>query len=243
MRLAGQTVWITGSGTRLGRAMALACAREGADVVVHYRTSRDGAEQTESEIRAMGRRTLVVQGDVGSPADVERMVGEVEVAMRGLTALVNSAATFHKADFASITEAEFFASIRTNLYGPFLLTQRALPLLRQASPGRVVNITDWAVDRPYRHYAAYMAAKGGLATLTEALARELAPEVLVNAIAPGPIMAPDNMETIVAERIAARTPTGRWGSPESVAAALVYTLESTDLCGSTITVDCGRRLG
>jgi pteridine reductase len=236
-------VWVTGSGRRLGREMSIGCAREGAAVVVHWHKSRDEAEQTTSEIVALGGEAMVVQGDHGSPADVSRIINEIVGRFGRLTALVNSASVFEPAAFADISEDDFFETVRTNLYGPFLCAQKALPHLREASPGRIVNITDWAVAKPYRGFAHYMAAKGGLDTLTRAMARELAPQILVNAIAPGPVLEPDDMREDLRRRIVGKTPIGRWCGTESVVRALIFILSSGDLCGETIFVDGGRRLG
>ncbi len=243
MRLHGQIVWITGSARRVGRAMALACAAEGAAIAVHCRASLSEAEATAREIQDMGSRAIVVQGDHSIEADVARMTAEIEAGLGGLTALVNNAATFPKRRFEDITPAEFDAVVAANLRGPFLCARACLPMLRQASPGRIVNITDWAVERPYRHYAHYMAAKGGLHTMTRALARELAPGILVNGIAPGPVLEPEDLDPITREIILKRTPTGRWGTPDSVAKALIFLLESVDVCGEIVTVDGGRSVG
>ncbi len=243
MRLKGQIIWITGSAKRVGRVCALACAREGADIVVHCRASRSEGEEVVREIEALGRRAMLVQGDHSESADVHRMVEEIGSQFGGLTTLVNSAAGFPRARFEDITEEDFFSIVRTNLWGPFLCAQAAVPLLRKARPGRLVNVTDWAVARPYRFYAHYMAAKGGLDTVTRALARELAPEVLVNAIAPGPVLEPPDLKAEDREKVLAKIPVRRWGTPEDVAKALVFLLESDFLCGETITVDGGRTVG
>ena len=243
MKLANRVVWVTGSARRVGRAIALECAREGADVVVHCHRSREEADGVAAEIQALGRRTLVVQGDHGQPADVTRMVAEIEGHFGRLDALVNSAAGYPLKPFEEIGEEDFFAIMRTNAYGPFLCTQKALPLLRKAAPGRVVNITDWALVRPYKGRAHYNASKGALNSITLALARELAPGVLVNAVAPGPVLEPENLSPTERAAIIARTTLKRWGTPDDVARAVVYLLESDYLCGETIVVDGGLRLG
>ncbi len=243
MRLAGQVVWITGSAKRLGREMALGCAREGADVVVHCRNSREEAEATASEIRELGRQCLVVQGDHSAPGDVDRMVSEIAGEFGKLNGLVNSASEFPQKNFEDVSPEEFDQVIRSNLKGPFLCAQRALPLLRKSSPGRIVNITDWSVHRPYSRYSHYMASKGGLETLTLALARELAPGILVNGIAPGPMLEPEDLDSEIEAKIAEKSALGRWGKPESVVKALLFVLECEDLCGEVIRVDAGRYLG
>jgi pteridine reductase len=243
MRLHDKVVWITGSARRVGRVMALACAAEGAHVVVHAHRSVDEAHALAAEIRALGREAQVVLGNVGHAGDVRRMVDEISARWGRLDALVNNAATFPAIPFEATDEEDFFAVIRANLFGPFACAQAALPLLRAATPGRIVNITDWAVERPYRGHAAYMASKGGLDTLTRALARELAPDILVNAIAPGPVLEPEDLRPERRAAILARMPLGRWGTPIAVAQALLMLLENDSICGETIIVDAGRHIG
>jgi pteridine reductase len=194
-------------------------------------------------IRAKGRRAILVQGDHSDPAAVDAMVDSIRAEFGRLTALVNGASTFPQAPFESISETDFFQAIRDNLYGPFLCAQKALPLLRAAKPGRLINFTDSAHVRPYRQYAHYMAAKGGLHTLTLALARELAPDVMVNEIAPGPVLEPEDMTPERREATLRRIPLARWGTPQDVVRAVVFLLESDYLCGETICVDGGRMVG
>lgn len=243
MRLEGQVIWITGSAKRVGKECALTCAAEGADIVVHYRGSRAEAEATAEEIRALGRRALLVQGDQSSQEDVRRMMGEIREGFGRLTALVNSASAFPSKKFEDVTEEDFFSIISTNLWGPFLCAREALGLLRESRPARIVNLTDWAVARPYRNYAHYMASKGGLDVLTRALARELAPDVLVNAIAPGPVLEPPDISDENREKVLGKIPVGRWGTPDAVAKALLFLLESDFVTGETVTVDGGRTVG
>lgn len=243
MRLAGQKIWITGSGKRLGKTLALACAREGAHIAVHYHHSKQDAEVTVQEIRNLGCEAILVQGDVGDKEAVGRMVDEIDKQWGMLNGLVHSAAVFPNASFDQVSELEFFDTIRTNLFGPYCCTQAALPLLLKASPGKVIFITDAAVEKPHLYASHYMASKGGLETLSKALARELAPNVLVNSIAPGPILKPTAISPEMEEKILNRLPLGRWGSPESVSKALIFLLDSTDLVGETIVVDAGRRWG
>jgi pteridine reductase len=238
-----RVVWITGSGRRIGRGIALACARDGWDVVVHYRSSEAEAREVAGEIKALGRRALVVQGDQAVRADVERMVAEIRAGFGRLDALVNSAATFPRVSFDETTEEEYDAVLGANLRGPFLCSQVALPLLRAAKPGRIVNLTDCMLQRPYKHYAAYWCAKGGLDALTRALAVELGPDVLVNAVAPGPIIPPEGQSEEFTDAAVKRSPLKRWGNPEDVASAVVYLLNAGFVTGETITVDGGRSRG
>ncbi|CAN5307906.1 3-oxoacyl-ACP reductase FabG [soil metagenome] len=239
MRLKGQTIWITGSAKRVGRALALGCAKEGADIVVHCHKSRAEAERVAKEIRKLKRRAMVVQGDHGVSADVVRMVAEIKKEFGGLTALINSASVFPRKDFESISEEDFFGVIRSNVYGQFLCAQKSVTLLRRAKPGRIINITDASLKCPAAHYAHYFAAKGGLAALTKALAKELAPKILVNAIAPGrTIPAPDETGTMQ-KKLVERVPLKRWGGTEEILKAALFLLESEYATGETIAVDGG----
>lgn len=243
MRLERMKIWITGSAKRVGKAIALGCAKEGADIVVHCHSSREEAEETAEEIRALGRKVMIVQGDHGDTDSVRKMAAEIEKDFGGLDALVNSAARFPNKKFEEISEEDFFRIIRTNTWGPFACAQAALPMLRRANPGRIVNITDWAVQRPYRHYAHYMASKGGLSVMTKAMARELAPEILVNSVAPGPVLEPPDISDEERAKVLKKIPVNRWGTPESIVQAVLMILENDNLCGAEIVVDGGRSLG
>ncbi len=236
-------IWITGSARRVGRAIALACARAGWDVVVHYRSSEAEARKVAEEIEALGRRALVVRGDQSVRVDVERMVGEIRAGFGRLDALVNNAATFPRARFEDTTDDIYEDVLAANLRGPFLCSQIALPLLRAAKPGRIINLTDCMLQRPYKNHAAYWCAKGGLDALTRALAVELAPEVLVNAIAPGPVIPPEGQSEEFTDAAVRRSPLKRWGDPEDIAKAILFLLESDFITGETITVDGGRNIG
>lgn len=243
MNLANRIVWVTGSARRVGRVIALECARQGADVVVHCHRSRPEADATAAEIAALGRRVMVVQGDQGQPAEVSRMVAEIDAHFGRLDALVNSAAGFPLKPFAEISEDDFFAILRTNAYGPLLCAQKALPLLHRAAPGHIVNLTDWALHHPYKGRAHYNASKGALHSITLSMARDLAPGILVNAVAPGPVLEPEDLNPAERAAIIARTTVKRWGTPEEVAKAVIFLLESDYVTGETIVVDGGMRLG
>ncbi len=240
MRFENQIIFITGSGKRLGKEMALAFAKGGADIVVHCRSSREEAEEVRDEIKVMGRRALLVQGDQGVTADVERMIEEIEGTFGRLDTLINSAAGFPSVGFEKATEEDFFSIIRANLYGPFVVTQKALPLLRKSKLPRVINFLDWAVNRPYKYYSPYHVSKGGLWTLTLALAKELAPHVLVNGIAPGPVLEPPDYTGEMREKVLQGVPLKRWGTPKDVVKAAFYLQESDYVTGEILLVDGGK---
>ncbi|MEQ8822694.1 MAG: SDR family oxidoreductase [Sumerlaeia bacterium] len=236
-----KVVWITGSAKRVGRAIALELARHGAHIVVHCRSSREEADATAGEIHRLGRRALVVQGDHTRRTDVTRIVSEIDAEFGRLDALVNSASTFDKGHFEDIADEAFFQALSVNLHGPFLCAQLALPLLRRSSPGpaHIVNIVDWAVIRPYRFHSAYHAAKGGLDTLTRALAKELAPHIMVNSIAPGPMIPPPGTSDEEKAKVAENTLVKHWGSGEDIAHAARFLIESNFITGVRLPVDGG----
>lgn len=243
MPLAGRVVWVTGSAKRLGRAVALRCASEGADVVVHCNRSRADGEEVAAQIRTMGRRALLVQGDHADAAAVDAMAAAIDVEFGILHALVNCAATFPESEFTATTPEAFDAVIGANVRGPFLCAQRAVPLLRRAPLGHIVNLTDCMVARPTRRYAAYWCAKGGLDALTRALANELAPHILVNSVAPGPMIPAENENEENLEAAVKRSYLRRWGSPDDIADAVLYLLKSNFVTGTSMNVDGGRALG
>lgn len=242
--LTGKTVWVTGSARRVGRVIALDLARHGADIVVHCNRSRDEAEETAADIARLGRKAIIVQGDHGNRAAVERMVEQIGSAFAGgLYGLVNSAAAFPRKKFEDTTDGDFDRVIGANLRGPFLCSQLALPLLRRNDPAHIVNIVDCMLPRPYANFSAYWCAKGGLDALTRALANELRPAIRVNAVSPGPVLEPEGDGPEIREKILERTFAARWGTPEDVAQTVRFLLQGDFLTGVTIPVDGGRSLG
>lgn len=241
MDLKDKIVWVTGSAKRLGRAMALDLSRRGAHVIVHYSTSRAEAEETAAEIETMGRKTLIVQGDQSRVEDIRRIVREIDAAFGRLDVLVNSASTFKRTPIDEVTEAEWDASIDVNLKGPAFCALEAGKLIRREGGGKIINMADWAGLRPYRHYMPYLIAKAGIVQLTRILALEFAPEVMVNAIAPGPVMLPENMSDEEVRGVLRHVPLGRLGSANDIVATAAFLLEGSDyITGQVLCVDGGR---
>ncbi len=241
--LTDRIVWVTGSAKRVGRSIALECARSGADVVVHCNASRKEGEEVLRSVRDTGRRGLLVQGNHSIRGDVERMVGEIRAEFDRLDGLVNCAAAFPRKDFADVTDEDFDHAIGSNLRGPFLCSQLALPLLRRSDRAHIVNVTDCMLPRAYPRHSAYWCAKGGLDALTRALARELGPAIRVNAVAPGPVLPPEDYDDAAMRDRAEKTVLGKWGAPEDVARAVIYLLSSDYVTGTTMVVDGGRSIG
>lgn len=218
---------VTGAAKKLGRAIALALGQAGARVAVHYRSSRDEAEETAAQLGG----AALVQGD--QARDPERIVRDAAAALGGLDLLVCNAAQFEKVPSESLSRARFEAMLEANLTGPFLLMQAALPHLR-ATGGSIVTLLDvCGTAQVWKGYAHYAASKAGLAALTRLLALEWAPGVRVNGVAPGAISADD-------PALVKRIPLGRIGTPQEVARAVLFLASEPFITGQILTVDGGR---
>ena len=243
MDLKGKVVWVTGAAQRIGRAIALDLARRGADIVVHYHTSEAEAQSAAAEIEGLGRRVLLVRADLARVDEIKRVVGEIERGFGRLDALINSAANFIRVPWDEIDEAVYDRSLDVNLKGPAFCALEAAKLIRASGGGKIVNFADWAGFRPYKNYLPYLLAKGGMITLTHALALELAPEIAVNAVAPGPVLPPPGSSEAFIQTMIRQVPLQRLGSPEDIVATVAFLLEGSDyITGQVICVDGGRLL-
>lgn len=241
MEIAGRIALVTGGGHRVGRALCLALARAGADVVVDYNRSRAKAEETVAEIRALGRRAVAVQADVTRENALDTLL-ESARGLGGLDILVNSASVFRSAPLNEITRAEWDRVLAINLTAPFHLSRVAAPLLAEGDGGVIVNIADLSAFQPWPSYAHHSVSKAGLVHLTRVLALALAPAVRVNCIAPGTVLPPETYSAGELERDRARTALGRIGAPADVARALLFLVESDFITGEVVVVDGGRLL-
>jgi len=245
MDIAGKVVLITGA-RRVGAEVATTLAGRGADIALAYNRSRAEAEDTSAAVRATGRRALAVQADLGDAAGCEALVGQVTRELGRLDVLVNMASMYARQPFDALTAEAFDRSLAVDLRAAFLCALAAVPHLRQAGGGRIINFSDWLArsGRPrYKGYLPYYVAKAGVMGLTEALALELAEDgILVNAIAPGPILAPPGLGDEEMEAVERATPVGRWGGAGEIAKAVVALIESDFITGETIRVDGGRHI-
>lgn len=245
LSLESRVVLITGS-KRIGAAVAVAVAARGADVALVYQNSEAEAQAAASDVRAAGRRALVVRADVSRPEGARVIIGEVERAYGKLDVLINMASVYRKTAIDALDADEWRRQLAVDLDGSFYVSTAALPLLRRQQRGHIINITDWlaASGRPrYLGYLAYYVAKCGVKALTEALALELAPDrIQVNAIAPGPILAPPGTTAEEEQAVIKATPLGRWGGPEAIVDAVLAILSSDFMTGETIRIDGGRHL-
>ena len=236
--LAGKVVLVTGAAKRVGRGIALALARRGARVAIHYHTSAAEARATATECGG----AELFQANLENVAEIVRMVCEVETRLGCLDGLVNNAARFTSFDPLEIGEADWDSIHAVNLKAVFFCSQQAARIMRRQGGGRIVNISSLGGILPWARHAHYCASKAGLIMLTRALAKAWAPEITVNSVAPGVIP----FEDIDAEglRMIGRTPAGRGGTPEEIAEAVIYFLEASNfVTGQVLAVDGGLSLG
>jgi NAD(P)-dependent dehydrogenase (short-subunit alcohol dehydrogenase family) len=229
MELANKVALVTGSSRGIGRAIAFAMAEAGANVAVHYATQRELAEQLATEIVALGRRALVVGGDVASRAALEQMVVKVEAELGPIDILVNNAAAFlENVPLWDITEAQWDRVFAVNVKGPLFAIQLVLPSMKRRKTGAIINISTLGADVVMGGFGAYISSKGALNTMTRAAALELAPwNIRVNAISPGHIDTLENIEWITSDpgreiRFRARIALGRLGKREEIGRTAVF---------------------
>jgi pteridine reductase len=239
--LAGRVALVTGAGRRVGRALAIALGGRGMHVIVHYHASADGAEETARRVTRAGGSAHLMQADLGNTADVERLIDDAVAARGSLEVLVNSAAVMLRTPLGETSTKDWDAMFALNVRAPYFLAQRAAPALR-AARGNIINIADLAAFETWPAYVPHGLTKAAVVQMTRALARVLAPEVRVNAIAPGVVLLPEGWSDADADRLRATTPLARLGSPEDVAGAMLYLLDAGFVTGEVITVDGGRHI-
>jgi pteridine reductase len=244
MDTTGKVALVTGAAMRVGREIALALARTGMNIAVHYRSSAGPALETVKRARALGVEAESLQADLDELRQIEQLIESVRERWGRLDALVNSAAIFPRTPWDEIDETVWEQTLRTNLKAPFFTAWHAASLMRENDGGKIVFIADWAGFRPYRNYLPYVISKGGVITMTKAMAKELAPDIAVNAIAPGPVMLPPDFSDEDANKIVDDTLLKRLGSPQDIAQSVVYLVAMTDfVTGHVMVVDGGRLIG
>ncbi|MBI3326297.1 MAG: glucose 1-dehydrogenase [Nitrospinae bacterium] len=241
MQARGRIALVTGAARRVGKSIALALAARGAHVAITYHRSHVEAQQTLREIEAREVRGMAVQGDITRAVDVNATVQQVIERFGRIDILVNNASNYYKTPFATLTEEQWDDLVDTNLKGTFLMAKRVGDEMLKAHGGKIINLADWAGFRPYKDYLPYCVAKAGVIALTKALAKTLAPNIQVNAVAPGPVMLPEDFTDTERDAIIRATPLKRIGSPADIAQAVVFLVEGSDfITGTTIVVDGGR---
>jgi 3-oxoacyl-[acyl-carrier protein] reductase len=245
MEIQEKAALITGT-RRLGASIAVDLAGAGMNLCLIYRESREAAENAVTAIKRMGRKALAVQADLADPEQIPKIVNRAAEALGRLDVLVNAASIWKKTPVPEAGLADWNTNMDVNARAAYLLAREATPHMKKAGGGHVINFTDWlpASNRPrYRGYAAYYASKAALIAATEALALELAPDnILVNAIAPGPIRAQKEISPEENDEVLRTTPLGRWGGDVAVCQAVRALLMCDFVTGETIRVDGGRHL-
>lgn len=245
MQLHDRAVLITG-GKRIGAAVAQALASRGMDVALSYNRSKTEADAAAKAIADAGRRVFLFQADLSRGDECRTLVDNAAASLGRLDALVNMASVYSSVPLDDTDEALWNTVVNVDLKAAFLCAHAAIPHLRAAGGGRIVNFSDWvaASGRPrYKGFLPYYVAKRGVMGLTEALALELASDqILVNAVAPGPIVAPPGTSDEESKAVEVATPLGRWGGESEIAKAVVFLFESDFVTGETIRVDGGRHI-
>ncbi len=240
MNLSGKTVLVTGGARRIGRAISLAIAEAGGNVIVHHNHSPAAAEETRQEILHMGREAWVFQADLEDPAQADSLM-DAATRVATLDGLVNNAAIFSSGDAMSTTLETWQQHLAVNLTAPFLLSQAFARNLKDSSDGRILNILDWRALRPGADHFAYTISKAALAAMTQSLAITLAPRIQVNGLAFGAILPPaDGGST---GGILASIPAGRWADLREVVQSVVFLLSGPSyITGEIVHLDGGRHL-
>jgi NAD(P)-dependent dehydrogenase (short-subunit alcohol dehydrogenase family) len=243
MNLSGKTALITGGAIRVGKAITLALAGAGANVVINYASSAAEAAQTAAEAEALGVAALPCQADVSDPAQVQQMVAQAQARFGAVDVLVNSASLFRRTPLPMAEVSDWRRVLSVGLDGAFYCANAVAPQMLAHGAGAIINIVDVLAWQPVAGFGAHSVGKAGLLALTRHLALELAPAVRVNAVAPGLILPPPGYSAARIKHLAERTLLKRWGAPEDVARAALFLIQSDYITGDCITVDGGERYG
>ncbi len=238
----GRVALITG-GARIGQVVAAALAGRGCSLALTYRDSREAAETTAASARTAGVKATVLRADATDEAQIVAAVNDTVKSLGGLDILINMASTYQKTP--NPDGAHWSASLDANAKSAFLYSIHAAPIMKQGGTGRIINFSDWTAvsGRPrYKGYIPYYVSKASVAALTETLALEFAPDILVNAIAPGPIAAPPDLTPEESELVIKAVPLARWGGAEEIAKTVLFLVETDFVTGECIRVDGGRHL-
>lgn len=244
MELKGKVALITGA-ARVGRDVAIALAERGCDIILSYRNSRASAEETVERIRILGHKAFLFKADLSNEKAARKLIERIGEKIGSLDILINMASVYKPVAFRDISPKDWSENMNVHLSAVYRLSIEAARLMKKQGAGRIVNFSDWICrsGRPrYRNYLPYYVSKAGVIGLTESLAFELAPEILVNAIAPGPILPPLSMTDKEKEEVVEVTPLKRWGGAKEIAKAVSFLIETDFVTGECLRVDGGRHL-
>ena len=242
MELKDKVALVTGSAVRVGRVIALSLAEQGCHIVLTYLTEAEPYQATTVEIQAKGVEALALPMNVQTPGDPARVVAAAIERFGRIDVLVNNASVWLKAPFLEITERAWRSALDINLTGPFLMIQAVAPYMLRQKSGLIVNITDLSAYQTWAGYAHHSASKAGLVALTRVTAAELAPDIRVNAIAPGTVLLPDNADEAKVQWAVENSLLKRIGTPEDVARTVIFLAQSNFVTGAVYFVDGGRAL-
>jgi len=237
-------ILITGAAKRIGKEMALSFFKKGWDIVIHFNASKDEAESLADQMNAERfNSAMLVQANLDNTNEVEKLVAKIQSNNIGIDALINNASTFYPTPIGTFSEENWDALMGSNLKAPLFLIQSFHKQLKK-NKGFIINITDINVDKALVNHSIYLAAKSGLQTLTKALAKELAPHIRVNAIAPGAILEPPNTEWTSEQKnkIIDAVPLKRMGSEKDIVDAAIYLSEAEYVTGQILNIDGGKSL-
>jgi NAD(P)-dependent dehydrogenase (short-subunit alcohol dehydrogenase family) len=244
MNIENKVVLITGA-ARIGHVVAMRLAERGAHVALTFRSSAQAAKKTESAVRAMGRKALAVKSDLSINGSAKSVNKRVKSVFGKLHVLINMASIYESVKLQKVVDEDWEKNIGANLKPAYDMSLEAAPLIKQSGGGRIINVSDWTVEsgRPrYKDLVPYYVSKSAVSGLTQVLALELAPSILVNTIAPGPILPPPKMNPSEARQVVQATPLRKWGGAEEIAKAVLFLIESDFVTGEAIRVDGGRHL-
>jgi len=242
MDIGGKVALITGSAKRIGSRIAIELAKRGARIAVHYRSSRHEAEETTKTIRSSGGEAVTFQADLTQIPAVDKLFRDIRTAFGGLDILVNSASIFEPSTVQETNPEQWDAQMDSNARAPFFVAQQAASLMLARGHGKIINIADVAGEVIWPAYFAYSVSKAALIAVNRGLAKSYAPHVQVNAIAPGPILFPENYTEQQKKAAIERTLLKREGSPQDIVNAVVFLIENDYITGELIHVDGGRHL-
>jgi NAD(P)-dependent dehydrogenase (short-subunit alcohol dehydrogenase family) len=242
MEINGSIALVTGSARRIGRAIALELARKGARLAIHYRASEDDARVTLNDVRRLGVDAHLFRADLVDDQARAALTTDVQERFGGLDILVNSASVFGPTRLAETTPENWDDQLDTNAKAPFFVAQAAGAMMQESGKGKIVNIVDTAGESIWPHYLPYSISKAALLGVTRGLAKSLAPEVHVNAVAPGPVQFPEHYTDAQKQKAVERTLLKRAGSADDVVRAVVFLIENDYITGEVLHVDGGRHI-